>query len=407
MRALKPALVAALAFGLAACTVGPDYVRPEAEAPAAYKEAEGWKKAAPNDQLPKGEWWRMFGDARLDELAAQVGVSNQTVKSFEARVREARALTAQARAGFFPTVNGSASATRSSSAASSRSASASAGAGVPGGPSNFYNLALDASWEPDLWGRVRRNVEANEAGTQASVADLENAKLSAQADLATDYLLLRVQDAQIDLLENTAAAYEKSLTLTRNQYAAGVVSRGDVVQAETQYKSTQAQVLDARIQRQQLEHAIAILIGKPPAEMSIAPQRVTDVFPDIPLGVPSELLERRPDVAAAERRVAAANAEIGVAQAAFFPSLTLSASGGFAASSFANWLTLPARYWALGPALVAQTIFDAGLRSAQSPTTARLCSAASARSRTTSWRCACCRRRPRCRTTRCAPRARR
>src|SRR5437899_3259448 len=212
---------------------------------------------------------------------------------------------------------------------------------------------------------MRSSDGANDSGTQASIADLEAAKLSAQADLATDYMLLRVQDAQIDLLATTAAAYEKSLQLTRNQYAAGIVGRSDVVQAETQYKSTQAQVLDARIQRQQLEHAIAILIGKPSTEFSLATTPNAEAFPAIPVGVPSALLERRPDIAAAERRVAAANAQIGVAQAAFFPSLTLSASGGFAASSFANWLTLPARYWSLGPALVAQTIFDAGLRSAQ------------------------------------------
>jgi NodT family efflux transporter outer membrane factor (OMF) lipoprotein len=365
MRSLRSSLAALLVLALGACTLGPDYVRPAAEAPTGYKEAEGWKPAQPKDQLPKGEWWRVFDDARLDALETQVAVSNETVKNFAARVEQARALTAQARAAFFPAVNGSASATRSSSAASSRSASASAGAGAPGGPSNFYNMALDANWELDLWGRVRRNVESNEAATQASVADLENAKLSAQGELATDYLLLRVQDAQIRLLETTVAAYEKSLTLTRNQYAAGIVSRGDVVQAETQYKSTQAQALDARIQRQQLEHAIAILIGKPPAELSIAAEQNVGSFPAIPLGVPSELLERRPDIAAAERRVAAANAQIGVAEAAFFPTLTLSASGGFAASSFANWLTLPARYWSLGPALVAQTIFDAGLRSAQ------------------------------------------
>ena len=365
MRPLKSGFIATLVLPLAACMVGPDYVRPTAEAPAAYKEAQDWKPAEPNDQLPRENWWGVFGDTTLDALEAQVDVSNQTIKTFEARVQQARALTAQARSGFFPTVSGSVSATRSSSAASSRSASASSGAGIGGGPSNFYNLALDSNWELDLWGRVRRSVEANEAGTQASIADLEAAKLSAQADLATDYMLLRVQDAQIDLLATTAAAYEKSLQLTRNQYAAGIVGRSDVVQAETQYKSTQAQVLDARIQRQQLEHAIAILIGKPPTEFSLAATPNAEAFPAIPVGVPSALLERRPDIAAAERRVAAANAQIGVAQAAFFPSLTLSASGGFAASSFANWLTLPARYWSLGPALVAQTIFDAGLRSAQ------------------------------------------
>ncbi|HEX9301773.1 MAG TPA: efflux transporter outer membrane subunit [Casimicrobiaceae bacterium] len=356
-------LAATALLALTACTVGPDYVRPAAEAPAAFKEAEGWKPAQPKDQVPRGKWWSVFGDTRLDELEAQVDVSNQNIKLAEARVHQARALTQQARAAFFPTVDASASATRAGGRGGSSTAS---GTSVSGGAvSNFYNLALDANWELDLWGRVRRNVESTEAGTQASIADLEAAKLSAQAELAQDYLLLRVQDAQIDLLATTAAAYEKSLQLTRNQYAAGVVGRGDVVQAETQYKSTQAQVLDARILRAQLEHAIAILIGKPPAEFSIAATSTDYAFPDIPAGMPSELLERRPDIAAAERRIAAANAQIGVAQAAFFPSLTLSATGGFAASSFAHWLTLPARYWSLGPALLAQTVFDAGLRSAQ------------------------------------------
>ncbi len=363
MARYRLSLVAATALALAACTVGPDYVRPAAPAPAAFKEAEGWKPAQPKDEAPRGHWWSVFGDPALDDLEAQVDISNQNVKLAEARVHQARALTQQARAAYFPTVDASASATRAGGRGGSSTAS---GTSVSGGTvSNFYNLALDANWELDLWGRVRRNVESNEASAQASIADLEAAKLSAQADLAQDYLLLRVQDAQIDLLATTAAAYEKSLQLTRNQYAAGVVGRSDVVQAETQYKATQAQVLDARIVRAQLEHAIAILIGKPPAEFSIAVVPIDHAFPDIPVGMPSELLERRPDIAAAERRIAAANAQIGVAQAAFFPTLTLSATGGFAASSFANWLTAPARYWSLGPALLAQTVFDAGLRSAQ------------------------------------------
>jgi NodT family efflux transporter outer membrane factor (OMF) lipoprotein len=229
---------------------------------------------------------------------------------------------------------------------------------------NVYNVQLDATWELDLWGRVRRNVESSEAGEQASTADLESAKLSAQAQVATDYLLLRVQDAVIQLLLDTASAYDKSLTLTKNQYAVGVAGRSDVVLAETQLKSTQAQAIDAKVLRAQLEHAIAVLIGKPPSEFSIAPAQVSKVFPDIPVGVPSELLERRPDVAGAERRAAAANAQIGVAEAAFYPTLTLSATGGFASSSIANLFSLPSRYWSVGAAL-AQTLFDAGLRQAQ------------------------------------------
>ena len=345
-----------------ACTVGPDYVRPPVETPPAFKEAQGWKVAQPQDDRPRGQWWEVFGDAQLNELVAQVQINNQNIKLAEANVRQARALTAQARSAFFPTVTGNGSATRGSLSGSGRQTNSGVGSG--GGVANVYNVSLDATWELDLWGRVRRNVESSEAGTQASLADLESATLSAQAQLAQDYLLLRVQDAVIDLLQETVAAYERSLQLTKNQYAVGVAGRSDVVLAETQLKSTQAQAIDAEVQRAQLEHAIAILIGKPPSEVSIAHAPVKRIFPDIPPGMPSELLERRPDIAAAERRAAAANAQIGVAEAAFYPTLTLSATGGFASSSIANLFTLPSRYWSVGAAL-AQTIFDAGLRRAQ------------------------------------------
>ena len=290
----------------------------------------------------------------------QVDVSNQTIAAAAARVREAQAATQAARAALFPTVNGNAAALRSSRAAGTRRRRRTSTSTV----TNSYNVALDINWEIDLWGGVRRGVESSTATAQASAADLAAATLSAQALLAQDYLLLRVQDAQIELLNDTVAGYEKSLQLTRNQYAAGIVARGDVAQAEAQLKSTQAQVLDARISRAQLEHAIAVLVGKPPSELAIAPRPLPAVFPAIPVALPSELLERRPDVAAAERRAAAANAQIGVAQAAFFPSLSLSAAGGFQSSAIGNLLSLPSRYWALGPAL-AQTLFDAGLRSAQ------------------------------------------
>jgi NodT family efflux transporter outer membrane factor (OMF) lipoprotein len=347
-----------------ACTVGPDYLRPAVETPPAFKEAQGWKVAQPRDDRPRGPWWEVFGDPQLDQLVAQVDINNQNIKLAEANVRQARALTDQARSAFFPTVTGNASATRGSLSGGGRGTNAGTGSSNGGGVANLYNVSLDATWELDLWGRVRRNVESSEAGTQASVADLEAAKLSAQAQLAQDYLLLRAQDAVIELLQATVAAYERSLQLTRNQYAVGVAGRGDVVLAETQLKSTQAQAIEAGVLRAQLEHAIAILIGKPPSEVSIAPAAVKRIFPDIPPGVPSELLERRPDIAAAERRAAAANAQIGVAEAAFYPTVTLSATGGFASSSIANLLTLPSRYWSLGAAL-AQTIFDAGLRRAQ------------------------------------------
>jgi NodT family efflux transporter outer membrane factor (OMF) lipoprotein len=347
----------------AACTLGPNYARPAVEAPAAYKEAQGWKPAQPRDNEPRGNWWSVFNDPQLDALASQVEVSNQTIKAAEARVREARALTQQAQAALFPIVTANASATRSGGGGGTGSNVDNAG-GQGGGPRSNINVALDCNWENDLWGRVRRTIEAGEATAQASVADLEAAKLSAQAQLAEDYFLLRVQDAQIRLLNDTVDAYQKSLKLTQNQYAVGVAARADVAQAETQLKSTQAQALDAGVQRVQLEHAIAVLLGKPPADFSIAPEAVAITFPPIPPGLPSELLERRPDIAAAERRAAAANAQVGVAEAAFFPSLTLSATGGFQSSVLSQLFSLPSRYWSLGPAL-AQTIFDAGLRRAQ------------------------------------------
>ncbi len=277
-------------------------------------------------------------------------------------MREARALVQQARAALFPTVSANASATRAGSGAG---ASRSVGTGsATTGVRNNYNVALDASWELDLWGRVRRNIESSEASAQASVGDLGAAKLSAQAELAQDYWLLRVQDATLRLLNDSVGAYERSLQLTRNQYAAGVAGRSDVVQAETQLKSTQALALDAGIQRAQFEHAIAILIGKAPAEFSLPAVQFEPNFPDIPTGVPSELLERRPDISAAERRAAAANAQIGVAEAAFFPAVTLSATGGFQSSVIGSLLSVPSRYWSLGAAL-AQVVFDAGLRRAQ------------------------------------------
>jgi NodT family efflux transporter outer membrane factor (OMF) lipoprotein len=360
-RRKRAAWVVCAIAGLFGCSVGPNYVRPPVETPSVYKEAQGWKQAEPRDARPRGNWWEVFHDPQLNTLVTQVAITNQTIKAAEARVRQARALTQAARAAFFPIVNANVSATRSSSRGGTIvGGSVDSGGGVR----NNYNVSLDVNWEIDLWGRVRRTVEASEATAEASAADLESAKLSAQAQLAEDYFLLRVQDAQIRLLNDTVAAYERSLQLTRNQYAVGVVGRADVAQAETQLKSTQAQAIDAAVQRAQLEHAIAILIGKPPAEFSIAAEAVPTEFPVIPGELPSELLERRPDIAAAERRAAAANAQIGVAESAFFPSLTLSATGGFQSSVLSQLFSLPSRYWSLGPAL-AQIIFDAGLRRAQ------------------------------------------
>ncbi len=354
-RLLYRLVTAALAMALAGCMVGPDYVRPTAPEAPAFKEAAGWKVSEPRELAPRGAWWEAFADPELDALVRQVEVDNQTVQAAAARVREAQAATRAARAPLFPAIDASASAVRRSQAS---------GAGGPS-VSNNYNAALELGWELDLWGKIRRGVEASDASAQASAADLAGATLSLQALLAQDYLLLRVQDAEIALLQDTVVAYERSLTLTRNQYAAGVVARGDVAQAEAQLAATKAQLLDAGVTRAQLEHAIAVLVGKPPSQLAIAPRPLGPVFPQIPVALPSELLERRPDIAAAERRTAAANAQIGVAQAAFFPSLSLGAVGGVQSSALGDLLTLPARYWALGPALVSQFIFDAGLRQAQ------------------------------------------
>ncbi len=334
-RRRREAWVVCAIAGLAACSVGPNYVRPPLETPSAYKEAQGWKQAEPRDEHSRGNWWEVFNDGELDALVTQVAITNQTIKAAEARVREAQALTQQARAAFFPIVTANASATRSSSrAGTSIGTGVGSTAGSSGGVRNNYNVALDINWEIDLWGRVRRTVEASEATAEASAADLESAKLSAQAQLAEDYFLLRAQDAQVRLLNDTVAAYERSLQLTRNQYAVGVVGRADVAQAETQLKSTQAQAIDATVQRAQLEYAIAILIGKPPAEFSLVPETVPTVFPVIPVELPSELLERRPDIAAAERRAAAANAQIGVAESALAAEPLLVARSGTGADHF-------------------------------------------------------------------------
>ncbi|GBG13113.1 RND transporter [Novimethylophilus kurashikiensis] len=358
MRHAHSFLAISLAAMLGACTVGPNYVKPEIATPATFKEAQGWKAAEPKDELPRGKWWESFNDPVLNGLAEQVEVSNQNIRAAEAQFRQARALAQQARAGSYPTVSGSGSVTRSRSGGTS-----STNTNISR-TSTLYKLGLDASWEPDIWGKVQRSVESGNADVQASAADIAAAKLSAQAELAQDYFLLRVADERKKLLDDTVAAYEKSLQLTKNQYAVGVVARGDVVTAETQLKSAQAQAVDVGVQRAQLEHAIAVLIGKAPAEFTIAPVTFNLALPDIPVGVPSALLERRPDIAAAERRAASANAQIGVAQAAFYPDLTLSAAAGFQSASFAKWLTYPSRFWTLGPSL-AQIIFDGGLRKAK------------------------------------------
>jgi NodT family efflux transporter outer membrane factor (OMF) lipoprotein len=347
---------------LAGCAVGPDYKRPEVEVPAQYKE---WKVAQPQDGENRGPWWEMFGDPALNALVEQVQVSNQTVLAAEAQYRRAQAIVVASRAGFFPAVNADASVTRG------RSPVGVIGGTTAGRTITNRSASLDASWELDLWGRIRRTAEASETSAQASAADLASARLSSQATLASSYLLLRTVDAQKRILDESVAAFQKSYELTKNRYDAGVAARVDVVQAETQLKSTMADAIDLGVQRAQLEHAIAILVGKAPSAFSIKPTPVDMArsplaikMPPIPAEVPSALLERRPDIASAERLVASANAQIGVAKAAYFPSLTLSGSYGSRAGDAATWFTAPSTFWSYGPAL-AMSVFDAGLRRAQ------------------------------------------
>lgn len=344
---------------LSGCMLGPDYVKPPAEAPETYKEAQDWKLAQPQDHLDRGKWWEIYGDTQLNALAEQVALSNQNIVIAEAQFRQARALVQAARSAYFPTVSVGASVTRS------RQSSTLGSRPVAQGVVTDYQLPVDVSWELDLWGKLRRALEANQANAQASAADLETIRLSAQAELVQDYFQLRTLDAHKQLLEQSAVAYEKSLTLTRNRYASGIASRADVAQAETLLKSTRAQAIDVGVQRAQLEHAIALLMGKPPAAFALPTIPLAVLPPAVPTGLPSTLLERRPDVSAAERRVAAANAQIGVAKAAYFPTVTLGASGGFESSDLSKWLTFPSRFWSIGPA-IAQSVFDGGLRRAQS-----------------------------------------
>ncbi len=348
--------VGALLF-IAGCTVGPRYVRPPVATPPAYKEMEGWKVAEPRDATLRGAWWELFQDPELTALETQVSVSNQTLAAAEAQVRQARAAVQAARASYYPTLSIGIGVTRSRQLTLGNGQSTAR-------TITDYSLPLDASWEPDLWGRIRRTVESQQASAQASAADLESARLSAQAALAQSYFTLRELDAQRQLLEATVSAYQKSLELTQNRYAGGVAAKTDVAQAETQLKTAQAQLIDVGVQRAQLEHAIAALIGTPPSTFSLPVAPLGAVPPAIPVGLPSQLLERRPDIASAERRIAAANAQIGVAEAAFFPTLTLSASGGFQSSGLSSWLSWPSRIWAIGPA-ISQLVFDGGLRRAE------------------------------------------
>jgi NodT family efflux transporter outer membrane factor (OMF) lipoprotein len=352
----KTAIIAA-ALLTASCAVGPKYTKPSVPTPPAYKEAgEGpWKPAQPSDDLARGRWWERFNDAQLNALEEKVAISNQNVAAAVANLQAARAMIREARAQYFPTLTAIPGITNSR-------VSTAFGETI-GANFTTYTAPLEASWEPDLFGRVRNTVQSSKFAAQASAADLENVRLSAQADLATDYYELRGQDALVQLLDATAISYREALELNRTLYRAGLGNDEAVAQAETQLKTTEAQQTNLGVLRAQYEHAVAVLDGEPASTFAISVEAPQAVVPDIPIGVPSELLQRRPDIAAAERAVAQANAQIGIARSAFFPTVTLGASVGLQSLTVGNWLTWPARVWSVGPSL-AQTIFDAGLRKA-------------------------------------------
>jgi NodT family efflux transporter outer membrane factor (OMF) lipoprotein len=346
-----------------ACAIGPKYVKPATPNPAAaYKElnaAEGsdWRQAHPSDGTLKGAWWELFGDARLNDLELQVGVSNQNVAAAAANYLSARALVREARSQLYPTV------TATPSIASVRSPLLTPGAPASAPTTGEYVLPFDVSWQADLWGKVRNTVKANVYGAQASAADLENVRLTMQAELAADYYQLRAQDALIRLFEATVADYQDSLHIAQIQFEAGLTSDETVAQAETVLHTAEAQVTNLGILRAGYEHAIALLVGQSATSFAVAADVAEFAPPPIPVGVPSQLVERRPDIAAAERRMAQANAQIGIATAAFFPNVLLNGSVGLEATTIAGWLTWPARFWSVGPALAA-TLFDGGLRRA-------------------------------------------
>jgi NodT family efflux transporter outer membrane factor (OMF) lipoprotein len=365
-----PSLLCLMSLFLAGCMVGPKYVRPtvpmtpafKESPPDSFKEGDGWKAAQPGDQALRGNWWEIFGDSQLNTLEDQLTSSNQNLKVAEDRLREARAIIRFNRSEEFPTISTSLSIANERDSANQPYFPAS----LANNGTGAFSLPVDFSYEVDLWGRVRRTVSASREEAQATAADLQTAALSLHAELAVDYFELRSADAQKQLLDDTVTAYTDALKLTQNRFEGGASPRSDVAQAETQLEGAQVEDTDITVARAQFEHAIATLIGEPPAQFSLPPSpQVKFQLPLIPVGLPSGLLERRPDIAAGERRVAEANDQIGIARAAFFPTLVISATGGFEGTSAANWFTWPSRMWAVGPQL-SQTLFDAGRRRAVS-----------------------------------------
>ncbi len=353
---MKRAIVLA-AVALSACAPKARYTRPEpVVSPPAFKESPDWKASMPSAEAPRGQWWTIFNDPQLDALEASIDVSNQTLKIQEARFRQARAAIGIASSQRFPTIT----------AGPQVSAVLQSGnRNTPTAHDTFgdFLLPVDVSYEADVWGRIRLTTAAARAAAAASAADLESVRLSVHAELAVDYFQLRALDAEKVLLDNSVQAFQRALDLTRNRFQGGIVSQADVALAETQLETTRAQAVDIEAARAGFEHALAELTGKAPADVKIAPLPLDSPPPDIPAGVPSELLERRPDIAATERRVAAASANLGVARAAFFPRLLLTAAGGFESASIARWIAGPSTFWSAGPAL-AVTLADGGRRRA-------------------------------------------
>ena len=350
---------------ITACALGPNYHRPNVDVTADYKEVGDWKASQPNDALSRGPWWEIYNDDALNQLEVRIEMSNENVKAAAAAFDQARALVSQARAGFWPTVTASVSRQKNGGGTSALVRNNGSLPLTSSSRSPVTNSAgLQAAWDLDIWGKIRRTTESNRASAQASAAALASARLSAQAALATDYFELRVQDQLQMLLDDTVTAETQSLKIAQNRYNFGVAARADVVTAQTQLLSSQAQQVNAKIQRALLEHAIAVLIGQQPAAFSLAPAPLRAGVPTVPAGIPSTLLERRPDVAEAERKIAAGNAQIGVAQAAYFPDLTLSGSDDYTSISMSHLIRASNRVWSFGPAL-AQTLIDGGLRRAR------------------------------------------
>jgi NodT family efflux transporter outer membrane factor (OMF) lipoprotein len=347
---------AALAGTLAACASRPPYVRPAVESPPVFKEGVNWKPIQPGDTAIRGKWWEVFGDPALSALEEQVAVSNQSIKLAAAQFAQARAVVHGARSGLFPQV------TADPSIAGIRQSGNRAISSFHA-PYGDFLLPVDASYEPDLWGRVRGTIDVSRTTAQAIAADLETVALSLHAELAADYFVLHGLDRERELLDSAVSAYEKALELTENRFKGGLASQADVAQAETQLETTRAQSVDVGAARAAFEHAIAALAGRPASSFSIPVMPLTNAPTAVPIGLPSDLLERRPDVAAAERRVAAASAQVGVASTAYYPLLTLSGAAGFESSSVGSWLASASNFWSLGSAALI-TVFDAGRRRA-------------------------------------------